>query len=122
MGRQKALTGVDELLGRSIPSFLFANSFLHLRNLVDGRVSNFCCFSFLIQIRQGESIITVSAGSASMTNFCCLRSCKRKGVVSCMGGAMRQISILQNSGACMKGGATYLKSELHREEKPLKTE
>jgi len=33
-----------------------------------------------------------------------------------------QILILQNSGECRKGGATYLKSELHRDEKPLKTE
>ena len=122
MGRWKALTRVDELLGRSIPSFLLANSFLHLRNLVDGRVSNFCCFSFLIQIRLRESIITVSVGSASMTNFCCLRSCERKGVVSYMSGDMRQISILQNSGACRKGGARYLESELHRDEEPLKTE
>jgi hypothetical protein len=73
-------TGIDQFLLRGLPSFLLGNLFFDLANLSShsGQPRTGSDAAMAGSWETAGTSLTVSVGSASMVNFCCLRSCGRQ--------------------------------------------
>lgn len=97
-------TGINQFLLRGLPSFLLGNLFFNLANLSShsGKPRTGSDAAMAGSWATAGTSLTVSVGSASMVNFCCLRSWIRQ---SCQRGG--------TSKRKKQGKATDSESKLH---------